>query len=251
MGENRVNSTGFEIPEDFSESQKYFPTQPLNVSLFSEIDENYESVVYSYLVKQLRLDASIEKLNLDAPEEWTIAQMGSGRLHLQFLQFLIRLTRARRVLEIGTFVGLSAIAMAQALPNDGELITIEKFEKFRDLAVKNVQKNGLREKIQVLLGDAHEMLSTDAVEGGFDFMFIDGDKGRYLTYAELLLPKLSERGLMVVDDIFFQGDVFNNEPRSEKGRGVRDCLVAMTERPDLDVTFVPMTNGLMLIQRTS
>ena len=82
-------------------------------------------------------------------------------------------------------------------------------------------------------------------------MFIDGDKGRYLTYAELLLPKLSERGLMVVDDIFFQGDVFNNEPRSEKGRGVRDCLVAMTERPDLDVTFVPMTNGLMLIQRTS
>ena len=85
MSEKRVNSTGFEIPEDFSESQKYFPTQPLNISLFSPVDESYESVVYSYLVKQLRLESSIEKLNLKAPEEWTVAQMGSGRLHLQFI----------------------------------------------------------------------------------------------------------------------------------------------------------------------
>lgn len=249
MSKKRINSTGFEISENFSESQKYFPTQPLNVSLFSATDESYESVVYSYLVRHLHLDDSIEKLNLEAPEEWTIAQMGSGRLHLQFIQFLIKLTQTRRILEIGTFVGLSAIAMAQALPQDGELITIEKFEKFRNLAVKNVESNGLGGKIQILLGDAYEILSTGAVSGSFDLVFIDGDKGRYLNYAELLLPKLTDRGLMVVDDIFFQGDVFNDEPQSEKGRGVRDCLVAMTERVDVTVTFVPMSNGLMLIQK--
>ena len=249
MNEKRFNSTGFEIPEDFSESDKYFPTQPLNVSLFSRVDETYESVVYSYLVKQLRLETSIEKLNLQAPEEWSVAQMGSGRLHLQFIQFLIKLTQSRRILEIGTFVGLSAIAMAQALPQDGELITIEKFEKFRNLAIKNIDNNGFGGTIKVLLGDAYEMLATGAVGGSFDFVFIDGDKGRYLNYAEILLPKLTDRGLMVVDDIFFQGDVFNNEPQSEKGRGVRDCLVALSERADLVVTFVPMTNGLMLIQK--
>ena len=125
MNHKRRNSTGFEIPEGFNESHKYFPTEPLNISLFSDPPDNYGSVVYSYLVKQLRLDASIENLNLQAPEEWTVAEMGSGRLHLQFLQFLIKLTQAHRILEIGTFVGLSAIAMAQALPSDGELITIE------------------------------------------------------------------------------------------------------------------------------
>jgi len=249
MNHKRRNSTGFEIPEGFNESHKYFPTEPLNISLFSDPPDNYGSVVYSYLVKQLRLDASIENLNLQAPEEWTVAEMGSGRLHLQFLQFLIKLTQAHRILEIGTFVGLSAIAMAQALPSDGELITIEKFEKFQDLAVTNVKKNGLDQKIQVLFGDAHDVLVSGAVEGKFDFIFIDGDKGRYLQYAELLLPKLSARGLMVVDDVFFQGDVFNDEPQSEKGRGVRECIETISNRDDLFVTFVPMTNGLMLIQK--
>lgn len=249
MSDKRKNSTGFEIPENFSESQKYFATEPLNVSLFSHPLENYGSVVHSFLVGQLGLDLSIEKLNLQAPEEWTVAEMGSGRLHLQFLQFLIKLTQSRRILEIGTFVGLSAITMAQALPMDGQLITIEKFEKYRDLAVKNVEDNGFGGMIEVILGDAHDVLASGDVDGSFDFIFVDGDKGRYLNYVELLIPKLTDKGLMVVDDIFFQGDVFNDVPQSEKGRGVRECILATTKRDDLYVTFVPMTNGLMLIQK--
>ncbi len=249
MTDKRRNSTGFEFTDDFKESQKYFPTQPLNVSLFSQPYENYGSAVYEYLVRQLRLDDSIEKLDLQAPEEWTVAQMGSGRLHLQFLQFLIRLTKAQRVLEIGTFVGLSAIAMAQALPNGGEIITIEKFEKFGDIAIRNIEKNGMDGAVRVIVGDALDVLASGVVEGSFDFVFIDGDKGRYRDYAEFLISKLTDNGLMVVDDIFFQGDVFNHSPQSDKGRGVQDCIVALAGRDDLDVTFVPITNGIMLVKK--
>ena len=247
----RVNATGFPLPEDFGEWEKYFPTQPLNTSLFAGKRDQYERAVYSQLVQQLGLRTSVEDLDLVAPEEWTVAQMGSGRLHLQFLQFLVKFVGAKRVLEIGTFAGLSAIMLAHALPSDGQVITIEKFPKFANLAKENIRRNGFESKIEVITGDARSLIAGDEVAGSFDFVFVDGDKGHYLDYVKFALSRLSANGLIAIDDVFFQGDVFNDPPTTEKGRGVKEALDWVTNQPDLASSVVPLANGVMLVRKTS
>jgi len=246
----RVNATGFPIPEDFAEWEKYFPTQPLNTSLFSGERDQFERAAYSHLVKQLGLGTTIEDLNLVAPEEWTVAQMGSGRLHLQFLQFLVKFIGAKRILEIGAFAGLSAIMLAHALPSDGQVITIEKFPKFADLARENVRGNQLESKIEVITGDARSLIAGDAVDGSFDFVFVDGDKEHYLDYVKFALSRLSANGMIAIDDVFFQGDLFNDPPTTEKGEGVKEALDWVTNQPDLASSVVPLANGIMLVRKT-
>ena len=248
MVDKRTNSTGFVIPEGFSEWDKYTPNQNLNTHLFRGERDFYHQVLYQRLVSLLSLDNSIERWDLESPEEWSVAEMGSGRLPLHLICFLVNLVGARRVLEIGTFVGLSALELASVLPKGGEVVTIEKFPKYRAIAERNIKKNGMGSSIKVVEGDALDLLRQGVVSGTFDFAFIDGDKGRYLDYVREILPRMNRNGLIAVDDAFFQGDVFNNEPRTEKGRGVKTCLDAVTKDPSLQVTFVPISNGLMLIR---
>jgi len=247
----RVNSTGFPLPDDFGEWERYFPTQPLNSSLFAGERSQFERAAYSQLVQQLGLSTTVEDLKLVAPEEWTVAQMGSGRLHLQFLQFLVKFVGAKRVLEIGTFAGLSAIMLAHALPSDGQVITIEKFPKFADLARENIRRNGFESRIEVITGDARSLIAGAAVDGTFDFIFVDGDKGHYLEYVKFALSRLSANGLIAIDDVFFQGDVFNDPPTTEKGRGVKEALEWVVSQPELASSVVPIANGLMLVRKNS
>lgn len=245
----RFNATGFPVPDDFGEWEKYFPTQSLNTSLFARGQDSFEQAAYSHIVDFLGLATSIEDLNLVAPEEWTVAQMGSGRLHLQFLRFLLGFIGAKRILEIGTFAGLSAIVLAQALPSDGQVVTVEKFPKFADIARENIRRNHLESKIEVMVGDARSLITGDAIRGEFDFVFVDGDKGHYLDYVRFALARLTPRGLIAIDDAFFQGDVFNDPPTTEKGNGVRVCLDWLASQPDLVATCVPIANGIVLVRK--
>jgi len=245
-----TNSTGFQFGDEFGEWQKYFPTQPLNTSLFDlEPRLPFEQVAYAEIVRYLGLETSIEDLHLEAPEEWTVAEMGSGRLHLSFVQFLARIVSARSALEIGTFVGLSAIALAQALPRSGRIVTIEKFDKYGEMARRNIARNGFADQIEVIVGDALKIFSDGSLRKSFDLIFVDGDKGNYLEYVKRGLELLSPKGLMIVDDIFFQGDVFNDVPSSDKGAGVKACLEWVSCQTHLDITIVPVTNGMLLIRK--
>ena len=210
--------------------------------------EGYLGKLYRSLSSELSLQNSIERWNLESPEEWSVAEMASGRLHLHLICFLVGLVGARRVLEIGTFVGLAALELAAALPEGGKVVTVEVFPKYRAIAERNIKKNGMESAVEVLEGDALDLLRRGAISGTFDFAFIDGDKGRYLDYVREILPRMNRNGLIAVDDAFFQGDVFNDQPRTEKGRGVRTCLEAVTKDSRLEVSFVPISNGLMLIR---
>ena len=237
------------MPEEFSEWDKYTPNQDLNTHLFQGERDSYHRVLYQRLVSLLSLDSSIERWDLESPEEWSVAEMGSGRLPLHLICFLVNLVGARRVLEIGTFVGLSALELASVLPEGGEVVTIEKFPKYRAIAERNIKKNKMESSIKVLEGDALDLLRQGAVSGTFDFAFIDGDKGRYLEYVTQILPLMNQGGLLAVDDVFFQGDVFNEQPQTDKGAGVSRCIEWAARDSDLEVTFVPISNGLMLVRK--
>ena len=173
--------------------------------------------------------------------------MASNPVQLRLLDLIVRLLQPKRIIEIGAFIGLSAMTMARAMPAGGKLTTIEKFDHFADICRRNFEANGLADRITVVQGDAFEAL--DKVPKGelFDLAFIDGNKERYADYFEMLEPRVRSGGLILVDDVFFHGDVLNAKPTTEKGEGckrfmelaarrheLREAGLAGLQRPDAD-----------------
>ncbi len=173
------------------------------------------------------------------------AQMLSGQLEGMLLQTLAASLGARRILEVGTFTGFSALMMAAALPEDGKLITCEINPKAIAIAKGFFERSPHGRKIEVKEGPALETLKT--LDGPFDLVFIDADKESYIGYYEAALPLLSPRGLIAVDNVLWSGRVL--EPKEESDR----AIVAFNEhvRRDERVTQVILTvrDGVMLIRR--
>jgi len=156
--------------------------------------------------------------------------MLSGPIAGRFLEMLIWFGQPRRVLEIGTFSGHSALAMAAALPEDGRIDTCEIDPKHAEVAQRYFDCSPLGERIKLHLGPALETI--DRLDGDFDFVFIDADKEGYVDYYEAVLPRLARHGLIAVDNTLYSGRVlegdtpisrFNEHLRSDP-RAVRVIL---------------------------
>jgi caffeoyl-CoA O-methyltransferase len=137
--------------------------------------------------------------NLDSPG------MMVGSLEGRLLEMLVFALGARRVLEIGTFSGYSSIAMAAGLGPGGRIITCEISPRHAEFARRHIELAGLSDRIEVREGPALETIS--ALDGPFDFIFIDADKGGYLDYYEASLPLLADRGVIAVDNTLWSGRV--------------------------------------------
>jgi predicted O-methyltransferase YrrM len=131
--------------------------------------------------------------------------MLTGEVEGRLLEMLVFLAQPRHVLEIGTYSGYSALSMAATLPADGRIVTLELSDEHADVAEDHIAAAGLADRIEVRRGPALESLA--ALDGPFDLVFIDADKTGYLDYYEAVLPKLSERGLIVVDNVLWSGRV--------------------------------------------
>jgi caffeoyl-CoA O-methyltransferase len=228
-------------------SDKMLPDQPLHSDQFAGAREAYYPALFEAITRVSAIKTPYEELTLATSDKFTVEEMGSNPIALRFLQLLIRLSGARRVLEIGAFIGVSAMYMAKALPAGGELVTIEKFDHFADICRRNFAQNGLADRITLLQGDAHEVIAGLPRDKPFDFVFIDGNKERYAEYMQRLEPLLAPGGLMIVDDALFHGDALNPRPRSEKGQGVRDCLDLAAQWTGYHRVLLPVANGMLLM----
>ena len=141
-------------------------------------------------------------------------EMEVGHLEGAFLRILVRLLRAKRILELGTFTGYSSLLMAEGLPDDGELITCDIDPETTQIAKKYWSRSPHGKKIELKLGPALETLKT--IEGLFDLVFIDADKVNYINYWELCLPKIRRVGLLVIDNVLWSGSVLNPEDETER-----------------------------------
>ena len=227
-------------------SDKILPTQPVFIEQFDGEEGQFYAVLHEALMRFSDLRLPTEEFTLQQSEQVTIEEMASSPTVLRFLQLLIALKQPRRVLEIGAFIGLSAMSMAQAMPADGQVVTVEKYDHFADLAQENFRRNGLAEKIRLLQGDAFTVLAGLKGER-FDMAFLDGNKERYREYFEMIDPLLRPGALFVVDDVLFHGDALNERPKTEKGAGVRRFLEAAQGRKDYRKVLLPFSNGLMFM----
>ncbi len=170
-----------------------------------------------------------------------IPQMLTGPVEGRLLQFLVAALRARRVLEIGTYSGYSALSMAGGLPDGGRIDTCEVDEEHAAVARRYIERAGLADRITVHVGPALDTVTR--LDGPWDFVFIDADKESYVDYYEAVLPKLAEHGLIAADNTLRGGRVLEGE----------DEIIGFNERVrnDQRVVSVLLTvrDGVTLIRR--
>jgi caffeoyl-CoA O-methyltransferase len=175
------------------------------------------------------------------------AQMMSGLAEAHLLEALLIVGGARRVLEIGTFVGLGAVSMAAALPPDGHVTTLEVDPDTAAIARRNIDDSGYGDRIELIVGDALQTL--DRLDGPFDLIYIDAWKNDYPAYYDRVLPKLAERGVIVCDNMLQSGRAFDAEADDDSTRGVRTLAQRANDDPRVHNVLLTIGDGVMLIWR--
>lgn len=201
-------------------------------------------------IRQLlpKRDEALEKLAAQCKAEWIpLVQPEVG----QFLQVLLQIKQAGRILELGTGVGYSTILLAQAMTWPGQITTIEIDPQCYERACTNFRQHKVAEKITPLLGDANELLPT--LEGDFDFIFVDAAKGQYPEFFNKLWPKLAPQGVLIMDNIFMNGwvaDMYWPERRKKTMVvRLRQMLETLKEHPGLVTSVLPLGDGLTVSVR--
>ncbi|MAT08371.1 MAG: methyltransferase [Chloroflexi bacterium] len=173
------------------------------------------------------------------------AMMLSGPIEGTLLQLLVICTNATRILEIGTFTGFSAQMMASALPENGRIITCDIDKETSEIANEYFLKSEHGEKVEQKLGPALETMS--GLEGGFDIIFIDADKENYSAYYERSLELLSDRGLIVIDNVLWGGRVLN--PQDETDKAIASLNDHISKDSRVKHVMLPIRDGVMLVTR--
>lgn len=169
--------------------------------------------------------------------------MISGRVVGGLLKILVLASGAKRVLEVGTFTGYSALLMAEALPADGEVITLEMNQKYIDLALKHIRTSEHGRKIKLVAGDARKTMP--AAEGEFDLIFIDGDKLSYRHYYETALQKVRKNGLIVIDNVLWDATVL--EPGDEKAKYIAEFNDYVHSDARVEKVMLPVRDGVYIL----
>jgi caffeoyl-CoA O-methyltransferase len=238
-------------PKGTADYQKVLPNTLLNSQLFLDEGESIESKIFSLISQTSTFHSPRSRYIIKDPSTHVLEEMSASPLELGFLQMLVRISGARRVLEIGTFLGVSAMYFAEALPPEGRVVTIEKFDQFGAVAEENIRVNGFGDRITVVVGDALEVLDEVLSSDVFDFAFIDGNKENYAQYLLRIADLMPVGGIIAIDDAMFFGDVANDSPRTAKGRGVAEALTAGSRLQNWDRVLLPIYNGLFILRRSS
>ncbi len=204
------------------------------------IDEKIEQYAFDHTSEEGEL---LRRLEEETYEKLEIPQMTTGRLEARFLKLLARLVGARRILEIGTFGGYSALSMAEALPEDGTLMTCEVDPVAIAFAQKYFAQSLHGKKITLLEGPALESIKT--LTGQFDMAFIDADKENYSNYYEAIFPLIRKGGLIAVDNVLWSGRVLDPQDDSDKAIHQFNELVIKDQR--VESVLLTVRDGLSCI----
>lgn len=176
------------------------------------------------------------------------AQMISGHLQGTVLQMLSQMTGPAQILELGTYTGYSAIALARGLRPGGKLHTIDIDAYLQDMRDKYWQQAGLQDHIVQHIGEAADVIPM--IKGDFDLVFIDADKKSYGLYFDLLIDRIPTGGFMIADNVLFHGEVIlPAEQQSNNARYMHEFNKKIADDPRVEQVILPLRDGLMLIRK--
>ena len=165
------------------------------------------------------------------------------------LELLVRLTGARRVVEVGTFTGYSALCLARGLPEDGQLLCCDVSEEWTQIARRHWQAAGVADRIELRIAPALETLRSLSGEPHLDLAFIDADKGSYIDYYEELLARLVPGGLILVDNVLWSGNVVNPEADDDLTQAIRKFNDHVASDDRVQAVVLPISDGLTFARK--
>lgn len=176
-------------------------------------------------------------------------RMLSGNLQGQFLRMLCQMNRVNKVLEIGTFTGYAAISMAMGMDDGGVLHTIDVNDEIEDFTREFIAQSGLEKKIVFHIGDACEIIPQ--MNECFDLVFIDADKRQYSEYYRLVFDKVRPGGIIVADDVLWDGKVVDGVSKDPQTSGILEFNDLVQSDHRVENILLPIRHGLMLIRKKS
>lgn len=175
-------------------------------------------------------------------------RMLSGEFQGRILAMISALLRPRRILEIGTFTGYSALCLAEGLTGDGELVTVDVNEELEDFARSFFDRSPFAGRIRMVVGDAREVVP--ALEGDFDLVFVDGDKAQYPEYLDLVAPRVKVGGVLLADNVLWNGKVLDGRAcRDADTVAVREFNRRLAADPRFETVLLPIRDGLSVARR--
>lgn len=208
------------------------------------INEKAEVYVAEFASPQNVLLQQIEQETLTTHAH---ANMLSGHVQGNFLSMISNMVKPRRVLEIGTFTGFSALCLAQGLAKDGILHTIEIREEDANVSASNFKKANAEAYIKLHLGDARHIIP--GLNEQWDLVFIDADKVSYIEYYELTLPFLKQGGFIIADNVLFHGQVLEEEIKGKNAIAIHAFNEHVKEDNRTEQVMLTVRDGLMLIRK--
>jgi caffeoyl-CoA O-methyltransferase len=232
--------------------QKFFTTQFLiyqhpNVSLLKAMPlELLHPLVQNYALQYTSpVTDALRQVEIDTVAQHTKAHMLSGPVQGKWLEIMATLLQPQRILEIGTFTGYSTICLANGLPAQGCIHTIELRADDAATAQKNFNTTAQVTKIHLHVGDALSILPT--LPGLWDMVFIDADKVNYIAYYKLVMPKLKKGGVIIADNVLFHGEVLTMPIEGKNAKAIQAFNEYVAKDEAVQQVLLTVRDGLLLI----
>ncbi|HIW62830.1 MAG TPA: class I SAM-dependent methyltransferase [Candidatus Stackebrandtia excrementipullorum] len=177
------------------------------------------------------------------------AGMQIGRDQFAFMSLLVRLIGAKQAVEVGTFTGMSSLAILRGLPEDGKLICFDMSEEYTSIARRYWERDGQSSKVELRIGDARKNLGELPKEAALDFVFIDADKGGYLDYWEELVPRVRSGGVIAVDNVLWSGRVVDPDATDDNTKAIRVFNDHSAADSRVEQVILPVGDGVTLARK--
>lgn len=235
---------------DHAQWEKLLPSHPLMREAFRGNDEAYWRRLEATTNSVLPISSVHDRWDIRLKDGLSYDTLGSTLSTIYHLRLLVQLMGCQRVLEVGTFVGVTTMFLAEVMPEGGVVTTVEIGAEFAEIARDNIEANGLAKRVELINDDINAVVPDMRRRARtFDLIFLDGCKQDYGRLLGPLLDILAPGGLLFVDNVFLHGDVLNAEPATEKGRGARDLLELVNNEVGCPKVILPCGDGHLLLMK--
>jgi len=210
-----------------------------------EVNTELEEYILDHTTKE---DDLLKELSRETHIKVLRPRMLSGHLQGQLLKMISHMVRPQNILEIGTYTGYSAICLAQGLNKDGKIYTIDINDEIEEFTTKYIEKSGLSDNIEFLIGDALDIIPE--LDVAFDMVFIDADKRHYLAYYKLVFDKIRPGGFIIADDILWDGKVVEElDSKDAQTKGIIEFNDFVQNDERVENVIIPLRHGITLIRK--
>lgn len=208
------------------------------------INDKIQEYAEAYSTREPEL---LAELNRETYVNYLFPRMLSGHHQGRFLSMLSKMVRPDRVLEIGTYTGYSAICLAEGLSDNGVLHTIEIDNENEDIIRRYITKTGNHEKIVLHFGNAMDIVPK--IQETFDLVFLDANKENYVEYYKLVMDKVNSGGLILADNVLWDGKVLDQTLKDKESAGIREFNDYVKHDPRVEHVLLTIRDGIMVIRK--